>query len=75
MVVSFERPDGGIFSWQSMDIKDFHGGREGWTPVLLTRIFPRECRKGDIMKIYLWNMGSGPVLIDEMRTHILQYTF
>ncbi|MEW6468614.1 MAG: glycosyltransferase family 39 protein [Bacteroidota bacterium] len=75
IVVSFERPDGAIYSWQSLHLKDFWPDPSGWSPVKLTRIFPGETAGGDRMKIYLWNLGDTPVLIDNLDTRILNCSF
>lgn len=54
-------------NYESFNIKPFK-----WTQVHLDYITPNIIHKKDLIKIYFWNMGNKPVLIDDFKINIFE---
>jgi hypothetical protein len=63
----------GSFSWQSMPLLDIFRGEGEWHKFSYSRPVVLNLPKGGTVKLYLWNRGSSPILIDDVRTRLLLY--
>ncbi len=72
LVISFENHSMPYF-YIPMDIKDVVVTSKEWTPINFSVCVPKDIKKDDLLKCYLWNLGKYPVFIDEMELKIIAY--
>jgi hypothetical protein len=72
VVISFEN-NSIPYSYLYMNVQDAIKTTKEWTPVYFTAPVPKDIKKDDLLKCYLWNLGNYPVYIDEMELKIVAY--
>lgn len=65
MVISFQDEKGSLYSWQKAYVKDFIKDEDNWFRANFTCIIPAEAKKGDELKLYIWNPDKHELYIRE----------
>lgn len=71
LVISTET-NGKSYKYSLTDYANFNIIPNKWTEIQLDYLTPELKTKNDIVKIYFWNMGSQPVLIDNFKVTIFE---
>ena len=72
IVISFENSSSSI-SYQALNLKNCIPKVNEWTPVYFRAFVPKEIKKGDMIKAYLWNISKHIIYIDDMELKIIAY--
>jgi hypothetical protein len=65
MVISFQDEKGSLYSWQKAYVKDFIKDEDNWFRANFTCIIPAEAKRGDELKLYIWNPDKHELFIRE----------
>jgi len=71
LVISTES-DGKSYKYLMTDYVNFNIIPNKWTEIQLDYLTPELKNKNDIIKVYFWNIGSQPVLIDNFKITIFE---
>lgn len=72
LVISVENEEGNYF-WHAQEVDPLIKSYSNWWEVRLDKtLSSSEYKKGSLLKVYIWNPGEEPLLLDELKVELYQ---
>ncbi|MFN4234340.1 MAG: glycosyltransferase family 39 protein [Bacteroidia bacterium] len=73
LVIDFLR-NGESYEWYGPSIHEYMNERNQWKEIVIVKKLPKNAGPEDDIKIYFWNTGDAPVMIDNVSVNIFENT-
>jgi hypothetical protein len=74
IIISFEKGENNmIIDWQSEHVAYKITRPQKWYHLLFASDFPSSIKKGDIIKVYLWNTGNNTIYVDDIEFNVKSF--